>query len=181
MGSCCSEMDLWEANSVSTAYTPHPCKTIGQLSCKGDDCGGTYSADRYAGECDPDGCDFNSYRMGDTSFYGPGKTIDTSSKFTVVTQFIADGTSLSEIRRFYVQNGKTYANSNSAVSGVSGNSITADYCTAQKTAFGDKDIFTQMGGLAQMGKALDEGMVLVMSLWDDVSLTVYPSLPTVQN
>jgi len=32
------------------------------------------------------GCDFNSYRMGDKEFYGEGKTVDTSSKFTVVTQ-----------------------------------------------------------------------------------------------
>lgn len=31
--------------------------------------------------------------MGNHSFYGPGKIVDTASKFTVVTQFItADGT-----------------------------------------------------------------------------------------
>ena len=22
---CCAEMDIWEANSMATAYTPHPC------------------------------------------------------------------------------------------------------------------------------------------------------------
>lgn len=42
--------------------------------------------------------------MGNTTFYGPGKTIDTTKVFTVVTQFItSDGTSsgsLSEIKRF---------------------------------------------------------------------------------
>ncbi|WYZ37736.1 hypothetical protein EsH8_II_001242 [Colletotrichum jinshuiense] len=169
LGSCCSEMDIWEANSISTAYTPHPCEVIGQQSCNGDACGGTYSATRYAGQCDPDGCDFNSYRMGNTSFYGKGSefAIDTSKKITVVTQFIEEAGALSDIKRFYVQDGKVFENSKSDVAGVSGNSITKDYCTAQKTAFGDEDIFGQKGGLPQMGKALDEGMVLVMSIWDD--------------
>ncbi|KAJ5550798.1 hypothetical protein N7535_001262 [Penicillium sp. DV-2018c] len=170
-GSCCPEMDIWEANSISTAYTPHPCDDQEQTRCEGDTCGGTYSSERYAGTCDPDGCDFNSYRLGNDSFFGPGNIVDTSSKFTVVTQFItSDGTdsgSLSEIRRLYVQNGKVIANSASNVEGISGDSITTDFCSAQKSVFGDEDIFTQHGGLAGMGKGLAEGMVLVMSLWDD--------------
>lgn len=170
-GSCCTEMDIWEANSISNAVTPHPCDTPTQTMCEGDSCGGTYSSDRYSGTCDPDGCDFNPYRMGNHSFYGPGKTVDTSSPFTVVTQFITDdGTSsgaLSEIKRFYVQNGKVIPQSLSTVNGASGNSITADFCTAQKSAFGDQDIFSTHGGLEGMGAGLAEGMVLVMSLWDD--------------
>ncbi|KAF3387366.1 putative 1,4-beta-D-glucan cellobiohydrolase A [Penicillium rolfsii] len=170
-GSCCAEMDIWEANSISTALTPHPCDTASQTMCEGDGCGGTYSSDRYGGTCDPDGCDFNPYRMGNTTFFGPGKTVDTKSKMTVVTQFItSDGTAtgtLSEIKRIYVQNGKVIANSASDVSGVTGNSITSDFCTAQKTAFGDKDVFAQHGGLSGMGDALAKGMVLVMSIWDD--------------
>ncbi|KAL2820822.1 glycoside hydrolase [Aspergillus cavernicola] len=166
MGSCCPEMDIWEANSISSAYTPHPCDDIEQTMCEGDACGGTYSADRYAGTCDPDGCDFNSYRMGNTSFYGPGGIVDTASTMTVVTQFIADGGSLSEIKRFYVQNGEVIANSASNVAGVEGNSITSEFCTAQKTAFGDEDIFAQHGGLSAMGDA-SAAMVLILSIWDD--------------
>jgi cellulose 1,4-beta-cellobiosidase len=159
-----------EANSISTAYTPHPCTNIGQHSCQGDACGGTYSSTRYAGDCDPDGCDFNSYRQGDTTFYGPGKTVDTGSKFTVVTQFVTGSSGdLESIRRFYVQNGKLIPNSETKVTGTSGNQIDTAYCTAQKAAFGDTDVFSQKGGLAQMGTALKQGMVLVMSLWDDVS------------
>jgi cellulose 1,4-beta-cellobiosidase len=164
-------MDIWEANSISSAFTPHPCDTPTQVICEGDACGGTYSTDRYGGTCDPDGCDFNSYRQGNQSFYGPSKIVDTKSPFTVVTQFITnDGTStgtLSEIKRFYVQNGKVIPNSQSTISAVTGNSITESYCTAQKKAFGDEDVFTQHGGLAGMGAGLAEGMVLVMSLWDD--------------
>ncbi|KAJ5873715.1 uncharacterized protein N7529_002145 [Penicillium soppii] len=170
-GSCCAEMDIWEANSISNAVTPHPCDTPTQVMCTGDACGGTYSSDRYGGTCDPDGCDFNPYRQGNQSFYGPSKIVDTKSPFTVVTQFITnDGTStgtLSEIKRFYVQNGKVIPQSVSTISGVSGNSITDSYCSAQKKAFGDTDVFTKHGGMAGMSAGLDEGMVLVMSLWDD--------------
>ncbi|GMF69026.1 unnamed protein product [Aspergillus oryzae] len=169
-GSCCPEMDIWEANSISTAYTPHPCDDTAQTMCEGDTCGGTYSSERYAGTCDPDGCDFNAYRMGNESFYGPSKLVDSSSPVTVVTQFItADGTdsgALSEIKRFYVQGGKVIANAASNVDGVTGNSITADFCTAQKKAFGDDDIFAQHGGLQGMGNALSS-MVLTLSIWDD--------------
>ncbi|CRG86514.1 glycosyl hydrolase family 7 protein [Talaromyces islandicus] len=168
-GSCCSEMDIWEANSISNAVTPHPCSTVGQTMCESDECGGTYSSDRYAGECDPDGCDFNPYRMGNTTFYGSGSdfTVDTSKVFTVVTQFIESGGSLSAIKRFFVQDGKVIPLSNSDISGVSGNEITQDFCDAQKKAFGDSNVFDDKGGLSQMGKALSGDMVLVMSIWDD--------------
>jgi cellulose 1,4-beta-cellobiosidase len=164
-GSCCAEMDIWEANLNSAAVTPHSCSTTSQTMCDGDSCGGTYSATRYAGSCDPDGCDFNSYRMGDTTFYGPGLTVDTTKKFTVVTQFI--GNPLTEIKRFYVQNGKVIPNSQSLIPNVTGNSITTPFCDAQKAAFGDTYTFKDKGGLTNMGQALEAGMVLVMSVWDD--------------
>ena len=134
-------MDIWEANSMGAAVTPHVCSVTSQTRCSGTDCGD--GDNRYNGICDKDGCDFNSFRMGDKSFLGKGLTVDTNKPITVVTQFItADGTSsgkLSEIKRFYVQDGKQIANSNSTISGVSGNSITDDFCNAQKTAFGDEN------------------------------------------
>ncbi|KAK3349419.1 glycoside hydrolase [Lasiosphaeria hispida] len=167
-GSCCTEMDIWEANSISTAYTPHPCSTVGQHRCKGDECGGTYSAERYSGTCDPDGCDFNSYRQGDRSFYGPGMTVDTKKKMTVVTQFLKGSNGvLSEIKRFYVQDGKVIPNSESTIEGNPGNSITQEFCEKQKVAFGDIDVHKEKGGFAQMSKGVGAPMVLVMSLWDD--------------
>jgi len=164
-GSCCAEMDIWEANAVSAAVTPHSCTTTTQTMCDGDNCGGTYSATRYAGTCDPDGCDFNSYRMGDTTFYGKGLTVDTSKVFTVVTQFI--GNPLTEIKRFYVQNGVVIPNSQSQIANVTGNSITSEFCDAQKAAFGDNYSFKTQGGFASMSQALGAGMTLVMSVWDD--------------
>ena len=167
-GTCCSEMDIWEANNMANAYTPHPCTEIGQTRCEGDDCGGTYSSDRYAGVCDPDGCDFNPYRMGNKEFYGLGKIVDSSKKLTVVTQFLKNSAGqLSEIKRFYAQDGRIIANSNSEIPGVPGNSITQEWCDARVNAFTDFDDFNRKGGMVQMGKALEKPMVLVMSIWDD--------------
>ncbi|KAI9373342.1 glycoside hydrolase [Aspergillus egyptiacus] len=170
-GSCCPEMDIWEANSISTAYTPHPCDDLEQIRCSGDTCGGTYSAERYAGTCDPDGCDFNPYRQGNHSYYGPGMVVDTNRPITVVTQFLTDdGTdtgTLAEIKRFYVQDGEVIANSESTFPANPGNSITPEFCDAQKALFGDIDVFNPHGGLAGMGASMELGMVLVLSLWDD--------------
>ncbi|KAG6897945.1 Exoglucanase [Termitomyces sp. T32_za158] len=175
-GACCNEMDVWEANSVSSAFTPHPCTTSGLTVCSEDACGGTSNPDsRYDSVCDPDGCDFNSFRMGDKTFYGSGSgfSVDTSQKFTVVTQFLTDSGSasgtLSEIRRLYVQNGQVIQNSKVNIPGMSSDldSITSDFCSAQKTAFGDNDDFGSKGGLSNMSKAMANGMVLVLSIWDD--------------
>jgi len=172
-GVCCAEMDIWEANSRSTAYTPHPCSINGPSRCDGTDCGDNDSGDRYSGVCDKDGCDYNSYRMGDTQFYGRHGpfTLDSTQELTVVTQFIThDGTDsgdLVDIRRLYVQGGKVIQNSDSSIAGVRGNAITDDFCAEMKTAFGDINDFQRTGGLKSMGEALDRGMVLVMSLWDD--------------
>ncbi|KAL0572160.1 Exoglucanase 1 [Marasmius crinis-equi] len=171
-GTCCNEMDVWEANNNAAAFTPHVCTGTsgGQTKCSGTDCGD--GDDRYNGICDKDGCDFNSFRMGDTSFLGPGKTVDTNSKITVVTQFLTNNNSttgtLNEIRRVYVQNGKVIQNSKTNIPGMATfDSVTDAFCNAQKTAFGDTNSFEARGGLAVMGQAFAKGMVLVMSLWDD--------------
>ena len=57
-GICCVEMDIWEANKYATAYTPHPCSTVGPVRCEGDiDCGYGENGERWKGLCDKDGCD----------------------------------------------------------------------------------------------------------------------------
>merc|ERR1711998_509526 len=53
------------------------------------------------------------------------------------------------------------------VGGSSYDSITDDFCTTQKSEFGDTDDFSRKGGLKAMGEAMDRGLVLVMSIWDD--------------
>ncbi|CAL1700334.1 unnamed protein product [Somion occarium] len=169
-GTCCSEMDIWEANLNAAAYTPHVCNSQGLTRCEGSQCGD--GDERYSGVCDKDGCDFNSWRMGDQTFLGTGLTVDTSKKFTIVTQFItADNTTsgaLSEIRRLYVQDGTVIQNSKVNIPGIDPvNSITDDFCSQQKEVFGDTNYYQTLGGMAKMGDALDQGMVLALSVWDD--------------
>jgi cellulose 1,4-beta-cellobiosidase len=157
-------MDLWEANSLTTQLTPHPCNVTGDLSCLGAGC---------SNRCDPSGCDFNPFRLGNQSFYGPGKIVDTTKPFTVVTQFVTnDGTAtgtLSSINRIYVQDGKVIQNSNVKLSGLpSTNAITQDLCDAKINVLHDASSFDTYGGLAGMGKSLHRGAVLVISLWDSL-------------
>jgi len=71
-GICCAEMDIWEANKMSTAFTAHPCGISGNLRCEGQDCGDNDLGQRHMGVCDKDGCDINPARLGNDNFYGPG-------------------------------------------------------------------------------------------------------------
>jgi cellulose 1,4-beta-cellobiosidase len=70
---------------MASAFTVHPCAHSGPLRCEGQECGDNDKGERQLGTCDKDGCDFNSYRNGDASFFGPGKTIDTTKPFTLIT------------------------------------------------------------------------------------------------
>jgi len=45
--------------------------------------------------------------------------------------------------------------------------VTDKLCSQQKKVFGDPDDHAKKGGLKKMGEALDRGVVLVLSLWDD--------------
>jgi len=167
-------MDIWESNSISTAFTAHPCSVGADYRCEGTECGDDATGQRSMGVCDKDGCDMNTYRLGDKSFYGPGSsfTIDSTKPVTIVTQFITnDGTdsgNLTEIRRFWVQDGKVIDTPKTSVSGLPEyNSISDKNCAAQKTVFGETNEFANKGGLSTFGEALERGVVLVMSIWDD--------------
>jgi len=169
-GACCTEMDIWEANEISEAYTSHPCSGTGLVRCSGTQCGD--GDNRYGGVCDKDGCDYNAFRVGVKSFYGPGNTIDTKKPVTVVTQFITkdntDNGELVEIRRLWVQNGRVIRNAATQVPNLKTyDSITDPYCAEVKAIFGDKNDHSSKGGLKKLGEALGRGVVLVMSLWDD--------------
>merc|ERR1711998_752698 len=171
-GSCCAEMDIWEANSQSTQVTPHPCSFEGAMRCEGQDCGNR--ADRANSICDMDGCDFNPYRLGAKKFFGPGPefAVDSTKPMTVVTQFITDdGTDdgdLAEIRRFYVQDGQKIDNAKVSIEGLDAyDSLTAANCHAQKDLFNEPNLFEKHGGFKRISDALGRGMVLVLSLWVD--------------
>merc|ERR1712194_16853 len=178
-GSCCAEMDIWEANSMANAYTPHPCDITGQLRCEGRECGDNDDNERYQGVCDKDGCDINPYRMGKKKFFGRGAEyeVNTLKPITVVTQFLTtDGTDdgdLSEMRRFYVQEGKIIESPTSTILGPDNtDSITDQFCSAKKNLFGDVNDYANKGGSAAMGESLDRGHVMAISLWDDVEVNM---------
>ena len=170
-GGCCSEIDIMEINKEAQAFTVHPCKVPGDYRCEGPECGS--GSNRYKGVCDMDGCDLNPYRSGNPKFYGPGTTYTLNSllPFKVVTQFLTiDGTDagyLAEIKRFFVQNGKKIEFPKSNISDLTFNSMTTDNCLKQKSAFGENPYFSTAGSLRGLGNAMDRGMVLTMSIWDD--------------
>jgi cellulose 1,4-beta-cellobiosidase len=98
--------------------------------------------------------------------------VDTSKPFKVVTQFLTlDGTDsgdITEIKRFYVQNGKRIDFPNANISGMGNvNSMSNQNCQAQMSKFGGSNSFFTNGGMKNIGEALKRGMVLVLSLWDD--------------
>eukprot|EP00041_Stephanoeca_diplocostata_P029829 m.888884 g.888884 ORF g.888884 m.888884 type:complete len:348 (+) comp23640_c0_seq6:889-1932(+) len=175
-GTCCTEMDVWESNKMATAVTPHTCTCDGQTRCTGIQCGDDASGNRENGVCDKDGSDFNPFRLGDKSFFGPGAnfSVDSSQSFTVVTQWVTsdktDAGDLTEIRRHYVQNGKTIPTRPVSVGGQTYDSVTDDFTRAQKTLFNDTNGYAKRGGMKRMGDVLDRGVVLVMSLWADYAV-----------
>ncbi|KFH41332.1 Exoglucanase-like protein [Hapsidospora chrysogenum ATCC 11550] len=162
-GSCCAEIDIWESNAHAFAFTPHACEENTYHVCEDQNCGGTYSDDRFAGKCDANGCDYNPYRMGNPDFYGKGKTVDTTRKFTVVSQFTAD-----KLTQFLVQNGQKFEIPAPTFDGISDSSdITDDLCNNQFEVFTDRNRYSEVGGWSQLQQALTLPMVLVMSIWDD--------------
>jgi len=178
-GACCAEMDIWEANSMATAYTPHTCSVEKLYRCEGIECGDNDKGQRYDGVCDKDGCDINPYRMGNTNFYGRGPeyAVNTLKPMTVVTQFLTtDGTDsgdLSEIRRFYVQDDMIIHSPPSTILGADDtDSITDGFCDAKKDLFGDVKDYQELGGMKGMGESLDRGHVMIFSLWDDVEVNM---------
>jgi len=175
-------VDIIEANERGNQFTMHPCSFSGQHTCEGNvDCGN--GLDQIPGVCDKQGCGFNSYPLGDSKFWGPGKdfAVDTTKPVTFVTQFITEDNTdtgdLSEIRRLYIQDGKVIQNSHaSALGDEGGDSITDEFCkkaskhfnkTAHNASEAWSTSFQTHGGLKSIGEALDRGMVLAFSIWDD--------------
>ncbi|KAL0934497.1 glycosyl hydrolase family 7 [Colletotrichum truncatum] len=159
-GSCCNELDIWEANSRATHIAPHPCSKPGLYQCTGEEC-------EKQGVCDKSGCSTNPNRLNVTNFYGRGNNfkVDTTRKFTVVTQFPAEGGKLKELRRLYVQDGKVVDNNVVNIAGSSKlNFLNDDICKANNA-----QEFMNLGGMTGMGESMTRGMVLALSIWWDKS------------
>jgi len=175
-GTCCTELDMWEANSVSKVFTMHSCNVTEPYRCEGIACGDnkghvTPEGHRFEGVCDKNGCDYATTRFGNEEFYGKGKHVDSSRPVTVVTQFVTkDGTDagdLSEVRQFYIQDGKKIEAPSVKLQGNTHDSITEEMCKDWAATTKDGSNFVEKGGMASVQRALEKGVVLVMSLWDD--------------
>ncbi|KAI1391401.1 glycoside hydrolase family 7 protein [Hypoxylon trugodes] len=177
-GACCNEFDVWEANALASSFTAHPCSNSGVFACTGEQCGSL-------GVCEKSGCEYNTWKLGNTTFYGPSSsasspsdgspggakkfTIDTTRPFTVTTQFLtsdnpteANRGVMNEVRRLYVQDGVVFANPGVADPMMPpGDSLRMSHCQAAASTF------EELGGLGTAGRALDRGMVLAFSIWND--------------
>ncbi len=163
-GACSNEIDLWEANAYSTAFTLHPCSIKGTVGCSTPETCGNGNF-RYKGVCDKDGGDYNPYRFGVKNLYGKGSQfqVDSSKPFEMITQFITDtgmeSGKLIRVVRLYKQNGKT----------IQGGELTDSIIRNFKSTHKETDHYSTLGGLKTMEESLRRKHVLVLSLWDDSS------------
>merc|ERR1711964_408538 len=72
-----------------------------------------------------------------------------------------------EVRQMYTQNGKTHEHPMYSVNGNKHDSISDEFCADWVAETKDGTNFLEKGGLGAVDKALEQGVVLVMSLWDD--------------
>jgi cellulose 1,4-beta-cellobiosidase len=107
--------------------------------------------------CDKSGADANSYRQGFRDFYGKNKIINTSKPFTVITQFKGDP--LYEVIRYYKQDNLTIEHP--------GGSLTSKSIAYWKKLQNEENTFELYGGFESLTKAIKNGMVVVLSIWDD--------------
>jgi hypothetical protein len=146
-GAGCPSFDLQEGNSRAMIFRAQPCDHRG------------WSKD---GECASPGCGYNAYLLGLKDFWG--RTINPRSKVTVVTQFVTAGSTLTEIRRIYIQGGKLYRNPSVKLPGDSRefSALSEEFCRATVSDWSAKEWRT----LPKLGESFEQGHVLVFSLWD---------------
>jgi cellulase len=157
LGASCNEVGIYEANSRAAQFTPHPCNVQGLYKCFGDECG-------EFGVCDKNGCPWNQYSLGSSSYYGRGPEfqVDTTRPFRVVTQFPTDCDPL-QIRRLYVQDGRIIPAKAVRKKGLPAvNYLDNTLCSAQGAR-----AFMELGAMERTYEALARGMVLAMSIWWD--------------
>jgi cellulose 1,4-beta-cellobiosidase len=163
-GSCCAEMDVFNSNAHSYSLTSKPCEQVDYQVCEGDWCNYQSSGQSILPvQCDNVGCGYNPYRLGQTDFYGKGKTVDTKKPFTVVTQFRPSG-----VTQYFIQDGKRIETPGPSYPDFPEQSgLNEDYCQALPYAFNELDRFNQVGGFHKHNEALSRPMVLTLAITDD--------------
>ncbi|KAL9948605.1 hypothetical protein ACHAQF_006007 [Verticillium nonalfalfae] len=162
VGACCAEIGVWQSNSASYVVSAHPCINPNFHTCQDSRCPRGFSDDIFPHGCDTDGCGASPYRLGNTHFYGQGKTLDSGAKFTVITRFHEDHVSQS-----FIQAGEPIDTPTSQAFGVQGNAISDDFCDSQASAFGERNRYAEVGGWSSTKRALAGQWVMVMSITHD--------------
>ncbi|KAF9876763.1 exoglucanase 1 precursor [Colletotrichum karsti] len=161
LGACCPEFDVWNSNSQAFQTTSKLCRA--RVNSYTVCANGEFCMLERLPMCDKDGCDYNPYRLGVTDFYGPGKTVDTTKKFTVVTRFAAD-----KITKFFVQDGVKIETPAPATAGIpDGDDLSKEYCRAKASVFQERDFFEEFGGFSRQSDMLSRPMVMALSIQDD--------------
>ena len=169
-GICCAELDLWEANKFATQQALHPVDKTGQIVCEGNkECGSQKEGERDIGPTDRNGCFINPYLFGHKKFYGPGSdfTINTNKPFAIITEFREKSGKLDGMYQYYMQGGKTIHPPDYGYG--SDNVMTNDFCKKVLARPGEAQYFFDHGGMPQFSKAVENGMTMVISYWDDMA------------
>jgi len=84
LGACCPQVSVWNSNSHSYSVSTHPCPFDGYEICEGPFCDPEYVAPNQTrkARCDPWGCSYNPYQLGQKDFYGVNKTVNTWKNIT---------------------------------------------------------------------------------------------------
>lgn len=93
---------------------------------------------------------------------------------SVITRFLPD-----EMYNIFIQNGEVIEVPVPNSEGVPNttNTINPEYCEAYNIAWDERDRQAEIGGYAALNEALALPMVLVMSIWADVSLQILRMKP----
>ena len=160
--------------------TSKPCTLDGLHTCRDYDCW-----DPWTATCDRHGCDYNPFRVGNTDFFGRGKTVDTNEPFTYVpcprrrtiTTVANDGrvvTRFTEeaVTQFFIQDGVKIEAPAPVLDGfesIETGGISGEYCDVKAWEFQERDTFIELGGITRQNQILRQPLVLAMSIKDDVS------------
>jgi len=130
VGGQCPEVDIMEANAATFQATPHRCDA---------------PANSHYSNCDGGGCAQNTREQGGA--YGPGEdnTIDTRFPFDVVTEFTAEGATLTGMITRLRQDGREVT-------------LAHESCSAEY--------------FAALSDAMAEGMSLRITYWGDQANTM---------
>lgn len=174
-----------DSNAHSYSMSSHLCPENEFRICLGRyDCDPFLSSydDVRKRQCDPYGCNYNPFRMGATEFYGKGKLVDTSKKFTYVVLSLSRAPKQTDIRsvitrfddarvyQIFIQNGKRIDAPAPEWDGLpKEDALSADICSKSAKVFEERDRFAEGGGWNTHKEVLSRPMVLSLSINTDVS------------